>query len=87
MQQFMTMPQVHLVIPLLPLLAAIIVGLFGKQLPRAAAHIITILGVGAAFALSLYVFKDAMAGHIYNDTVYTWMQSGNVTFEIGRAHV
>jgi len=67
----------------LPLVAAIIVGLFGKQLPRAAAHIVTILGVGAAFALSLYVFKDAMAGHIYNDTVYTWMQSGNVTFEVG----
>jgi NADH-quinone oxidoreductase subunit L len=83
MQPFLTMPQVHLAIPLLPLLAAIIVGLFGKQLPRATAHIITILGVGAAFALSLYVFKDALAGHVYNDTVYTWMQSGNVTFEVG----
>ena len=83
MQQFLTMPQVHLAIPLLPLLAAIIVGLFGKQLPRATAHIFTIIGVGASFALSLYVFKDALAGHVYNETVYTWLQSGNVTFEVG----
>ena len=79
----MTMQQIYLAIPLLPLLAAVIVGLFGKQLPRASAHIITILGVGAAFGLSVYVLKDALLGHVYNDTVYTWLKSGNVTFEVG----
>ncbi|MEI8362664.1 MAG: NADH-quinone oxidoreductase subunit L [Betaproteobacteria bacterium] len=79
----MTMQQIYLAIPLLPLLAAIVVGLFGKQLPRATAHIFTILGVGAAFALSLYVLKDALLGHVYNDTVYTWLKSGNVSFEVG----
>ena len=81
--QKMTMQQIYLAIPLLPLLAAIIVGLFGKQLPRAAAHIITILGVGASFALSVYVFKDSLLGHVYNNTVYTWLKSGNVSFEVG----
>lgn len=79
----MTMQQIYLAIPLLPLLAAIIIGLFGKQLPRAAAHIITILGVGASFALSVYVLKDALLGHVYNETVYTWLKSGNVSFEVG----
>ncbi|MBC7697660.1 MAG: NADH-quinone oxidoreductase subunit L, partial [Bacteroidia bacterium] len=79
----MTMQQIYLAIPLLPLLAAIIVGLFGKKLPRAAAHIITILGVGASFALSVYVFKDSLLGHVYNNTVYTWLKSGNVSFEVG----
>ncbi|MEO6117632.1 MAG: NADH-quinone oxidoreductase subunit L [Methylotenera sp.] len=79
----MTMQQIYLAIPLLPLIAAIIIGLFGKQLPRAAAHIITILGVGASFALSVYVLKDALLGHVYNDTVYTWLKSGNVSFEVG----
>ncbi len=79
----MTMQQIYLAIPLLPLLAAIVVGLFGKQLPRATAHIFTILGVGAAFALSLYVLKDALLGHVYNDTVYTWLKSGNASFEVG----
>lgn len=77
------MQQIYLAIPLLPLLAAIAVGLFGKQLPRAAAHILTILGVGASFALSLYVLKDAMVSAPYNETVYSWLKSGNFTFEIG----
>ena len=79
----MTMQQIYLAIPLLPLFAAIIVGLFGKQLPRAAAHVITILGVGASFALSLYVLNDAMTSAPYNETVYSWLKSGNFTFEIG----
>ena len=79
----MTMQQIYLAIPLLPLVAAIVVGLFGKDLPRAAAHILTILGVGAAFALSVYVFNDALLGHVYNETVYSWLKSGNVSFEIG----
>src|SRR5450830_720171 len=79
----MTMQQIYLAIPLLPLFAAIVVGLFGKQLPRATAHIFTILGVGAAFVLSVYVFNDALLGHVYNDTVYTWLKSGNVSFEVG----
>ena len=79
----MTMQQIYLAIPLLPLVAAIVVGLFGKNLPRAAAHVLTILGVGAAFALSVYVFNDALLGHVYNETVYSWLKSGNVSFEIG----
>ena len=81
--QKMTMQQIYLAIPLLPLLTAIIIGLFGKQLPRGAAHIITILGVGASFALSVYVFEDSLLGHVYNNTVYTWLKSGNVSFEVG----
>lgn len=83
MQEVATMQQIYLAIPLLPLLAAILIGLFGKQLPRASAHIITILGVGASFALSLYVFNDALSGHVYNGTVYSWLKSGNISFEVG----
>lgn len=79
----MTMQQIYLAIPLLPLLAAIVVGLFGKHLPRAAAHIITILGVGAAFVLSVIVLNDAMSGRVFNDAVYTWLKSGNITLEVG----
>jgi NADH-quinone oxidoreductase subunit L len=79
----MTMQQIYLAIPLLPLLASIIVGLFGKQLPRAAAHIMTILGVGASFSLSLYVLNDTMTAAPYNETVYSWLKSGNFSFEIG----
>ncbi len=79
----MTMQQIYLAIPLLPLLAAIIIGLFGKQLPRAAAHVVTIAGVAASFALSLYVLNHAMVSAPYNETVYSWLKSGNFSFEIG----
>lgn len=79
----MSMQQIYLAIPLLPLLAAIVIGLFGKQLPRAASHWMTTLSVGASFLLSLYVFKDALTGYVYNETVYIWLQSGNISFEVG----
>ena len=79
----MTMQQIYLAIPLLPLLAAIVIGLFGKHLPRAAAHVLTIAGVAISFALSMYVLKDAMVSQPYNETVYSWLKSGNFSFEIG----
>lgn len=83
MQQILTMQQIYLAIPLLPLLAAIVIGLFGKRLPRAAAHVVTIAGVAISFALSVYVLKDAMVSQPYNETVYSWLKSGNFSFEIG----
>ena len=46
------MQKIYLLIPLLPLFAAAVVGLFGSKLPRAAAHLITIPAVAAAFGLS-----------------------------------
>ena len=79
----MTMQQIYLAIPLLPLLAAIIIGLFGKFLPRAAAHVVTIAGVALSFALSSYVLNHAMTNPPYNETVYSWLKSGNFSFEIG----
>ena len=77
------MPQINLWIVLLPLIAAIIVGLFGKQLPRAAAHIITILAVGAAFVLSCIVLNATMDGYSANYNLYTWLQSGDLTISVG----
>ncbi len=79
----MTMPQIYLAIPLLPLLAAIIIGLFGKKLPRFFAHTITILGVGASFVLSVQVLQHAMVNPPYNETVFSWLKSGNYAFEVG----
>lgn len=75
--------QLLLWIPLLPLIAAAIVGLFGGRLPRSAAHWLTILGVGAAFVLSALVFKATLAGFKYNANLYTWLASGDITFSVG----
>ena len=79
----MSMQSIYLLIPLLPLLAAAIVGLANHALPRWCAHVLTIAGVAGSFALSVMVFLDVLQGHTYNGTVYTWLVSGNVSFEVG----
>ena len=77
------MQKIYLLIPLLPLLAAVVIGLFGRVLPRFTAHLFTISGVGASFVLSTIVFQDVLAGHVYNGAVYTWLTSGHTAFEVG----
>lgn len=79
----MSLPNICLLIVLLPLIAAAIVGLFGKQLPRAAAHVITIAAVGSAFLLSLSVFNATMDGETFNGNLYTWLQSGDLNISVG----
>ncbi|MFM6979485.1 MAG: proton-conducting transporter membrane subunit, partial [Methylophilaceae bacterium] len=79
----MSMQSIYLLIPLLPLLAAAIVGLANHALPRWYAHVLTIAGVAGSFALSVMVFLDVLQGHTYNGTVYTWLVSGNINFEVG----
>ena len=70
-------------IPLLPLIASAIVGLFGSRLPRSAAHWLTILGVAGAFIISAFVFKATLAGFIHNANLYTWLVSGDIRFSVG----
>ena len=48
---------IHLTIVLAPLFAAIIAGLFGRQIGRAGSHWLTILAVGLSFALSILVLR------------------------------
>ena len=75
--------QLLLLVPLLPLFAAAIVGIFRNQLPRKAAHVITITGVGLAFLLSAATFYFTLHGFYLNEPIYTWLNSGDVHFEVG----
>lgn len=79
------MEQVYLAIPLASLFGAIVAGLFGKQIGRSGAHWVTILGVATSFVLSLIVLKDLLldGAQIYNQSVYTWMISDGIHFEVG----
>ena len=52
----------YLTIVLSPLLAAIVAGLFGRQIGRAGAHWVTILGVGLSCLLSFYVLFQQLGG-------------------------
>jgi NADH-quinone oxidoreductase subunit L len=79
------MESVYLAIPLASLLGAIIAGFFGKYIGRVASHSVTILGVGISTVLSLIVLKDVAfdGAAIYNQSVYTWMISDGIRFEVG----
>jgi NADH-quinone oxidoreductase subunit L len=73
------------VILLAPLLGSIVAGLFGRQVGRKGAHSVTILGVAISTVLSAYVFTlFVFNGHDeYNASLYTWMVSDGIRFEIG----
>lgn len=79
----MEMQKLYLLVPLAPLVGAMIAGLFCRVIPRWVAHTATIAGVGIAFIASLMIFMDVQAGHTYNGPVYTWLTSGKYTFEVG----
>ena len=50
------MQTLYLLVPLAPLVGAILAGLFGKTIGRAGAHIVTILGVAIAFVASVVIY-------------------------------
>ncbi len=68
-----------------PLVGAIVAGLFSKQIGRAGAHWVAIAGVALSFILSLVVFKQIVldGAPTHNASVYTWLVSGGIRFEIG----
>ena len=78
------MEQTLLAIVLAPLLASILAGLFGRQIGRAGAHTVTILGVAIAFALSARVLWGLMhGGPVFDGPVYTWLVSDGIRMEVG----
>ena len=79
------MENIYLAIILAPLFGSIAAGLFGKQIGRSGAHIVTIIGVAVSCALSFYAFKDVVldGAAVFNGSVYTWAVSDGISFEIG----
>ena len=73
----------YLLVPLAPLLGAIVAGLFGKLLGRKMTHRIVIALVGLSLFSSIKIFQDVMAGHMFNGPVYTWLTSGDTSFHVG----
>ncbi len=78
-----SMKALYLLVPLAPLAGAIVAGLFGRSIGRSGAHWVTILSVLISFIGSCVVLGDALAGHSFNGTVYTWLTSGDTRLEIG----
>ncbi|CAG0987950.1 NADH-quinone oxidoreductase subunit L [Burkholderiales bacterium] len=72
-----------LVVALAPLVASVVVGLWGPRLGRAASHWLCILGVAVSFLASIVAWRDVQAGNVFNGDVYTWLASGDLSFSIG----
>src|SRR6195952_1103905 len=71
-------------VPVAPLVGAIVAGLFGKQIGRANAHRITILGVAIAFVISFMALLSVVNdGAHFSGTVYEWMNAGGLKMEVG----
>ena len=77
------MQNLYLLVPLAPLAGALIAGLLGRVIGTAASHRVTIALMFVCVAASIAVFLDVLKGNVYNGTVYTWLTSGGVRFEIG----
>jgi len=77
------MKTLYLVIALAPLVASVVVGLYGPRLGRRASHWLCILGVAVSMAASIVVWRDVQAGNVFNGDVYTWLASGDLRFAIG----
>ncbi len=76
---------VLLAIVLAPLFGAIIAGLFRRQVGRAGAHWVTILGVAVSCALSVHVLWQLVGqgASPFNENVYTWFQVGGIEAHVG----
>ena len=85
MNLFENMENIYLTIVLAPLIGSIIAGLFGNLIGRSGAHWVTITAVGISSILSLLAYYHLFYndGEIYNASVYTWLNSGGLHFEIG----
>jgi NADH-quinone oxidoreductase subunit L len=77
------MQYLYLLVPLAPLAGAIVVGLWGPKLGRAASHWLCILGVAVSMAASGFILRDVLAGNTFNGDLYVWMTSDGIKFAIG----
>ncbi len=77
------MQTLYLLVPLAPLIGAIIAGLFGRFIGRTWSHRITITLVFVSLVASIIIFMDVLEGNVFNGSVYTWLVTGDTRFEIG----
>ena len=77
--------QLILLIPLLPLIGALVNGLFGYRLPRRLVGFVACGVVLAAFICAVLVFAQLARGaesQVLSTTWYTWMTSGTLSLDV-----
>ena len=80
----MTIETLCLVVPLAPLLGALVSGLLCMKISNRAAHTVTILGMVISTIAAGMVFNDVMHDHPSTEIpLYTWLVSGTTKYGIG----
>ncbi|MFZ0391736.1 MAG: NADH-quinone oxidoreductase subunit L [Calditrichia bacterium] len=69
-------------IPLLPLVGAVINGLFGRLLKEKAGWVANAAILGS-FILSILAYLRVSQGEIFNENLFTWIQAGSFTASFG----
>ena len=70
---------IEVAIVLLPLIGALIAGLFGRLIGDRGAQIVTCSLLGLSAVLSMVIFQDiALAGNTRVTEIFTWIDSGNL---------
>ena len=69
-------------IPLLPLAAFVILGLFGHWI-KDKAHLVAVPAIFLSFVFSVFAFLDVAGGHHTTFRLYTWLTSGQLDIHIG----
>ncbi len=77
------MQSLYLLVPLAPLVGALIAGLLGRVIGPTWSHRATIGLMVVCVVASVTVFMDVLQGNTFNGTVYTWMVTGDARFEVG----
>ncbi len=77
------MPALYLVVPLAPLVGALISGLLCMKISNRVAHSVTIAGMLVSTVAAIMVFNDVRQGHTFNGPLYTWLVSGTTSYDIG----
>jgi len=79
------MKGIYLIIAMAPMIGAIIAGFFGSRIGRTATHLVTTVSVAVSFICSLVVFKYIVLDNNapFNGSIYTWLVSDGIQFEIG----
>lgn len=77
------MQKLYLLVPLAPLIGALIAGLFGRFIGPIWSHRTTIGLVFVSLVASIVIFLDVLEGNSYNGSVYTWLVTGDTRFEVG----
>lgn len=75
---------IYFLIPLFPLIGALIAGFFGRALGKLGSHLITILGVTLACIGSFWALFDLIGGApAFNGNLYTWLTIDGVDISVG----